>query len=248
MSEFDALFDRDEAPAVPARAPGSTPWRVLVVDDDRDILLVTELALGGLEIDGVPVEIVTASSGRDARETLRSEGGFAVALVDVVMDTPEAGLELVHWMRDEAREIDTRLLLRTGQPGSLEDDVLIARLDIHDYLLKAELTSTALRARVAGAVRAWRDIARARAEAAALRVLVAPPGAAGRPDDDDLLRRATALLSPVRGRVELGALDPTQGEGLPLGARAHLVLPPDAPASITERWAVEAFMRALGLD
>lgn len=247
MSEFDALFDHEDATAAPAPRPVCAPWRVLVVDDDPDVLLVTELALGGLEIDGLPVEIVTASSAGDARETLQRGPDFAAALVDVVMETPEAGLELVRWMRAEAHAPDTRILLRTGQPGALDDEVIIAQLDVHDYLLKAELTSTALRGRVAGAVRAWRDVARARAEAEALRAVLGPTPSLESPAGRAALDRVPALLSPVRGRVAPGAPDPARGEGLPLGAEAYLALPDGAPASATERWAVEAFVRILGL-
>ena len=83
-------------------ASASGPWRLLLVDDEPAVHEVTRLALRGLEVRGRRCELVSAMSGEDGRRLLsapHNHGSFAVAIVDVVMETETAGTDLVRWMR-----------------------------------------------------------------------------------------------------------------------------------------------------
>jgi CheY-like chemotaxis protein len=134
----DAVFAFAEELPPP---PPARPWRVLVVDDDEEIFLVTEMTLRRTRVDGAPLELVYASSGDEARRRLQTEGPFAVAVLDVVMETPTAGLELCQWIREHLGDHDVRLLVRTGQPGGASDETKVAEeYDIHDFLAKTETT------------------------------------------------------------------------------------------------------------
>ena len=55
--------------------------------------------------------------GRRGRELLAQPIDIAVVLLDVVMETDSAGLELVDFIRKELRNETVRIILRTGQPG-----------------------------------------------------------------------------------------------------------------------------------
>ncbi len=141
-----------------ARAGASRRWCVLVVDDDQDLRAITQLALLGAEVDGVELEVVCVASGAEARRFLRGRADVAVALVDVVMESDAAGLELVAWVRTELRDPSIRLVVRTGQPGSAPESRVMSAYDIHDYLGKSETTARRLVSCVTGGVRAWRDL------------------------------------------------------------------------------------------
>src|SRR5258708_14934217 len=98
-------------------------WEILVVDDDEDVLQITALALRDVRVNGAPLKIHTARSKAEALELLNTQlltkGGFSnihVALIDVVMETATAGLELCEPIRAADMNYNTQIYLRTGQP------------------------------------------------------------------------------------------------------------------------------------
>ncbi len=155
----DDLLPEDDEPARPsAPVEERRRWRVLIVDDDRDVRAITELALKGLRIDDAPVEVLCVDSAEQARRILRERDPIALAIVDVVMESDTAGLEFIEWVRRELGDQAIRLVVRTGQPGSAPETQVMRSYDIHDYLSKTETTSPRLISCVTGAVRAWRDL------------------------------------------------------------------------------------------
>jgi CheY-like chemotaxis protein len=98
---------------------------VLLVDDEPDILAVSQLAMKDFEVFGLPVRLYTAESKAKAIELLESEFAVAaqigaklnVAFIDVVMETDPAGLELCDYIRNTLGNRFTQIYIRTGQPG-----------------------------------------------------------------------------------------------------------------------------------
>jgi len=72
---------------------------VLIVDDDRSVHQTTLLALRDAKIERRPLQFLHAYSAAEARETLMSNEDIAVVLLDVVMETDTAGLQLVPAIR-----------------------------------------------------------------------------------------------------------------------------------------------------
>jgi CheY-like chemotaxis protein len=129
------------------------PWEVLLVDDEPDVLAVSKLAMRSFEVYGLPITIHTAASKAEAVTFLESRmgraggldnSGLAVALIDVVMETDEAGLELCQYMREERDNRITQIYIRTGQPGIAPERSVIDRYDINGYFTKAEATEDKL--------------------------------------------------------------------------------------------------------
>lgn len=161
MSDSDLLFGQDEtADDIPAEevAKAHRNWRILIVDDEDQVHKVTSLVLKQCKFDNDPVEMVHAYSMKEACEILQSSPPFALALIDVVMETDDAGLRLVQYIREDLQDDDIRLVLRTGQPGQAPEETVIARYDINDYKNKTELTSTKLKTLLYSALRSYRDI------------------------------------------------------------------------------------------
>ena len=156
MSDNDLQFAPEEDSQSPFPSP--LPWRILVVDDEPDVLRVTRLALEGLQVDGSPIELHACASAQEARRLLELHPETALVILDVVMETNEAGLALARWIRAELDDVFVRIVLRTGQAGRAPDLEVIASYDIHDYLPKAEVTRTRLVTTTTGAVRAYRDM------------------------------------------------------------------------------------------
>lgn len=135
-------------------------WKILVVDDEVEVHHITRLVLSDFVFDGREVELTFASSAEEARNILKADTGrdFAVAIVDVVMETTQAGLELIQWIRDEQQNHLIRLILRTGQPGEAPEESVIRDYDINDYKNKTELTAMRLKTTIFAALRGYRDI------------------------------------------------------------------------------------------
>lgn len=139
-------------------ANAAPPWKLLVVDDDPEVHRVTDFVLYERRILGRPLRLLHAHSGQQAREQLREHADVAVVLLDVVMETEHAGLDLVGYIRDELALAECRIILRTGQPGYAPELAIISEYDINDYRTKAELTHTRLITMVSAALRAYEQL------------------------------------------------------------------------------------------
>ncbi|MDE2342493.1 MAG: flagellar brake protein [Betaproteobacteria bacterium] len=133
-------------------------WKILIVDDESDVHAVTTLALQNFTFDGQPLHFLHAHSGAEAFELLREHPDTAVVLLDVVMETEDAGLTLARRVRTELGNRAVRLVLRTGQPGQYPEQLVMTCYDINDYKTKTELTAQQLALALTGSLRNYRDL------------------------------------------------------------------------------------------
>ncbi|MGD8835561.1 MAG: response regulator [Desulfobacteraceae bacterium] len=133
-------------------------WRVLLVDDEPDVHEITRIALKRFTFDGKNLELTSAYSAEQAREILQNDHNFSVAMIDVVMETQEAGLDLVRFIREEKGLSHIRLIVRTGQPGKAPEKYVIDNFDIDDYKEKTDLTSIKLYTLFRSSIKSYRDI------------------------------------------------------------------------------------------
>jgi response regulator RpfG family c-di-GMP phosphodiesterase len=153
-SELLSFADED-LPGEEARLPG---WKVLVVDDEQEVHSVTRLALDGFTFSGRGLELLSAYSARRARELLLLHSDVALILLDVVMESEHAGLELVRYVREVINNPFVRIILRTGQPGQAPEREVVTLYDINDYKEKTELTAKKLFTVVYTALSAYRSL------------------------------------------------------------------------------------------
>lgn len=150
----------ENAPTTAVSAAPSTArvWRILIVDDEVEIHTVTTLVLRNFEFEGRALVMLHAHSAAEAREHLANYKDIAVVLLDVVMESDQAGLDLVREIRGPMKNADIRIVLRTGQPGQAPEENVIRTYDINDYKNKTELTSIKLKTLLYAALRSYRDI------------------------------------------------------------------------------------------
>lgn len=160
----DLLFSDDddgsaqEGPPERLKGASQRPWRVLIVDDDREVHAITRLALGNVEYKGRNLQFLSAYSGEEAKKVMAEELDIAVILLDVVMETDDAGLRTVGHVRNVLNNHQTRIVLRTGQPGQAPEREVIINYDINEYKAKAELTSQKLFTTIIAALRSYEHI------------------------------------------------------------------------------------------
>lgn len=131
-------------------------WRVLLVDDEPDVHEMSNLILSGLSFEGRGIELLSASSSAQAREILAQHRDVALILLDVVMETDDAGIALVQHVREELQDQDVQIVLRTGQPGMAPERDVVLRYEINGYFLKTDITSQRLHSIVVSALRGYR--------------------------------------------------------------------------------------------
>ena len=136
----------------------AAPWKILIVDDEPEVIEITRIVLSSFEFDDRGLEILEATSGQAARALMAQHADIAVMLVDVVMETEHAGLDLVRHVRAELGNHFVRIILRTGHPGQAPERQVIRGYDINDYKEKTELTSQKLETLLYTGLRGYRDI------------------------------------------------------------------------------------------
>jgi EAL domain-containing protein (putative c-di-GMP-specific phosphodiesterase class I)/CheY-like chemotaxis protein len=139
-------------PQVPA---ASDHWLVLLVDDEPEIHDVTRLVLADASFAGVPVELRSAYTASEAKTFLEGHPETALMLLDVVMETDDAGLRLVNYVREQLGNNDIQIVLRTGQPGMAPEREVIRTYDINGYFLKTEMVAQKLQSIVISSLRAY---------------------------------------------------------------------------------------------
>lgn len=141
-------------------------WNVLLVDDEPDVLTVTKLALRDMRVYDLPLKIHAASSKAEAIELLNTKlaisgmpgAAVAVALIDVVMETDHAGLDLCKQIRGGMKNWSSQLYIRTGQPGIAPERKVIDEYDISGYISKVDATEQKLYTLIKSGVRQWYSI------------------------------------------------------------------------------------------
>ncbi|CAN5701150.1 hypothetical protein BH11PSE12_BH11PSE12_14890 [soil metagenome] len=119
-------------------------WKILIADDDSSVHDTTLLALLGVKIHDRPLEFLHAYSAKEAHQVLLENPDTALILLDVVMETIDAGLKLVGIIRNELGRSDLRIILRTGQPGYAPEQRVSNEFAIDGYTTKAQLTRSIL--------------------------------------------------------------------------------------------------------
>jgi len=142
----------------PQNPSSSKPWKVLIVDDDDEVHKITKIVLANFTFEHNKIETISAYSGKEAIEVLQEHSDIALILLDVVMETTDAGLLTAKRIREELCNTMVRIILRTGQPGSAPEHEVIRDYDINDYKEKTELTSDKLYSAVMSSLRSYRDL------------------------------------------------------------------------------------------
>jgi signal transduction histidine kinase/CheY-like chemotaxis protein len=148
----DTATAREDAPA--------RKWKIAVIDDDQAVHEGTRFALSDYSLNGQGLEILSAYSAAEGRALMRENSDIAAVLLDVIMETDVAGLELVEYIRNEIRNETVRIILRTGQPGQAPERRIIVQYDINDYKAKTELTADKLFTSLTAALRSYQQLER----------------------------------------------------------------------------------------
>lgn len=130
-------------------------WKIIIADDQEEIHTVTKLVLDDFSFEGRKLKFLNAYSGKETKQLVREHPDIAFILLDVVMETDDAGLEVVRYIREELKNHIVQIVLNTGQPGQAPEHEVITKYGINDYKSKTEFNARKLVTSITSALRAY---------------------------------------------------------------------------------------------
>lgn len=155
---FAEDFNSDEGLFFADEVSEDTPtesWKILIVDDEAQVHTATNIALRKFVFENKSLKFISAYSAKEAKQLIQEHPDVAIILLDVIMETDDAGLEFVKYVREVLGNQLVRIILRTGQPGQVPEKSIIINYDINDYKTKTELTTSKLYTTVLTALRSF---------------------------------------------------------------------------------------------
>lgn len=116
----------------------------MMVDDDSQVHQVTKLALRRFRFQGRRLSFLSAYSAQAAIELLQTHPDTALIFLDIVMETSDAGFQVIEQVRDRMANRALQIVVRTGQPGEAPEELVVLKYGINDYQTKVELTQQKL--------------------------------------------------------------------------------------------------------
>jgi signal transduction histidine kinase/CheY-like chemotaxis protein len=160
MAEQDDVLHLIDDTEAAEEDSSARKWKIAVIDDDQAVHEGTRFALSDYFLNGQGLEILSAYSAAEGRTLMRNNPDIAAVLLDVIMETDVAGLDLVEYIRNEIQNETVRIILRTGQPGQAPERRVIVQYDINDYKAKTELTADKLFTSLTAALRSYQQLER----------------------------------------------------------------------------------------
>jgi len=130
----------------------------MMVDDDTQVHQVTKLALRRFRFQDRRLSFLSAYSGQAAIELLQTHPDISIILLDIVMETSDAGFRVIEQVRDVMDNRSIQIVVRTGQPGEAPEESVVLNYAVNDYKTKIELTQQKLFTTLVTGLRAHQTI------------------------------------------------------------------------------------------
>lgn len=133
-------------------------WKILISDDEEDVHILTKTVLKNFVYKNKKLEFISTYSGEETINVVRDNNDIVLVLLDVIMESDDAGLQVVKKIREELHNEHIQIVLRTGQSGLVPESEVVMDYAINDYKEKTELTSKKLITTIVTAIRSYENI------------------------------------------------------------------------------------------
>ena len=133
-------------------------WKIIIADDEEDVHTLTKIVLKDFVFENKNLEIISTFSAEETLEVLKQENDIALVLLDIIMESDDAGLVVAQKLREELHNNTTQIILRTGQAGLIPKLDVVKNYAINDYKEKAKLDSTELLTSIYTSLRSYSNI------------------------------------------------------------------------------------------
>lgn len=120
--------------------PTNKQFNVLIVDDEPDIHAAIKMSIKHEDVLGCSLNILSAYSKSEAMALITEfDGDISLIFLDVIMETENAGFELVKDIRSSSLHPQPQVVLVTGQAGLTSERDAAKSHEINAYLPKSDL-------------------------------------------------------------------------------------------------------------
>ena len=115
-------------------------FNVLVADDEIDIYYVTKMVLANKEYKGKSINVMYCASGRETVRTLAERNDIKLLFLDIIMENEYAGFRVIDYIRNEKKDLDMQIIIRTGMSGTVPEEYLSLADGVNGYFKKTDIT------------------------------------------------------------------------------------------------------------
>lgn len=114
-------------------------FKILIVDDVEEIFLTLQLILRNLELREVKTVFEYACSGKEAIELLSEKEKFDLVFLDIVMESENAGFQVLDHIRNTLFDERTKICILSGKTGSLPEEYVHLINGFDNYISKCDM-------------------------------------------------------------------------------------------------------------
>ncbi len=141
-----------------SNADSTWNWKVLLADDDPLFHKIGHAVLDGIEFDGHVVETFTSHDYQSTCLFLKENPDTALVVLDVYMDEPTSGYQVIDYVRNQLHRNELRILLHTGDANIESEEKALDKYAISGYLSKLNSDHQQLLIKAKLAIRSFSDI------------------------------------------------------------------------------------------
>jgi len=108
-------------------------WEILLVDDNAHLHDIVEKSFDEIFINNKKVKMLHAYNAQEAKKLIEENSDIAIAFIDIAMQTPDAGLELVNYIRGTLYNTSMRIVIINSDNSPIPAIDILDHYDINDY-------------------------------------------------------------------------------------------------------------------
>ncbi len=132
-------------------------WEILLVDDNAKLHNIVEKSFDEIFIQNKKVKMLHAHNAQEAKKLIEKNSDIAIAFIDIAMQTPEAGLKLVNYIRDTLHNTSMRIIIIDSDNSSIPINDILDHYDINDYKERKCITSQRLFTTIRTAIKQYQQ-------------------------------------------------------------------------------------------
>lgn len=133
-------------------------WKILLCDDDDDVIQLLQHALKGIRFLDRSVETITCHSEREALEYLKKDRDIHLFYVDIRMEHEDSGFRILHFVRDIMGLSDARFIIITADILDKAAHKVLHDFEINEILIKAKMNPLSIYSSAITSLRAFHGI------------------------------------------------------------------------------------------
>lgn len=135
--------------------PSNHPIKMILADDMAEIHMFIKEMLKNYTYKNRKIEIIHAYSSTETKTILDTTSDISLILLDLVMETDDAGFQIIQYIRDKLKNNIIQIVLFTGHTDFAPEHKVIQQYDINYYINKNDLSTHKLISVITAAIRAF---------------------------------------------------------------------------------------------